>query len=87
VQLIPASNVARFAALVIERAGDFAGRRVELASDEATGPHAAAILSAVTRRPIAHPQTIAEPLAPTAPFFQWLAGTGFHADIGHLRAS
>ena len=25
------------------------------------------------------------PLAPMAPFFRWLAGTGFHADIGQLR--
>ncbi len=85
VQLIPAVDVARFAALVIERPGDFAGRRVELASDEVTGPEAARILSDVLRRPITHPRTMPGPLAPMAPFFQWLAGIGFHADIQQLR--
>ncbi len=85
VQLIPAVDVARFAALVIERPGDFAGRRVELASDEVTGPEAARILSGVLHRPITHPRTMPAPLAPMAPFFQWLAGTGFHADIQQLR--
>ncbi len=77
VQLIPAIDMARFAALVIEQPGDFAGRRIELASDEVTGPEAARILS---------PQAMPGPLAPMAPFFRWLAGTGFHADIGLLRA-
>ena len=85
VQLIPAVDVARFAALVIERPGDFAGRRVELASDEVTGPEAARILSGVLHRPITHPRTMPAPLAPIAPFFEWLAGTGFHADIQQLR--
>jgi uncharacterized protein YbjT (DUF2867 family) len=86
VQLIPVRDVARFAALVIERPGDFARRRVELASDEMTGPQAARILSAVLRRPITHPQTMPAPLAPMAPFFRWIASTGFHADIQQLRA-
>ena len=86
VQLIPAVDVARFAALVLERPGDFAGRRVELASDEVTGPQAARILSDVLRRPVRHQQTVPGPLAPMAPFFRWIAETGFHADIGQLRA-
>ena len=77
--------MARFAALVIERPGDFAGHRIELASDEVTGPEAAHILSEVLRRPLTHPQTMPAPLAPMAPFFRWLADTGFHADILQLR--
>lgn len=86
VQLIPAGDVARFAALMIERPGDFAGRRIELASDELTGPQAARVLSAVLHRPIAHPRTMPAPLAPMAGFFQWIAEVGFHADIDQLRA-
>ena len=85
VQLIPAIDMARFAALVIEQPGDFAGRRIELASDEVTGPEAARILSGILHRPITHPQAIPAPLAPMAPFFRWLAGAGFHADIQQLR--
>jgi uncharacterized protein YbjT (DUF2867 family) len=85
VQLIPAIDMARFAALVIEQPGDFAGRRIELASDEVTGPEAAGILSGILHRPITHPQAMPGPLAPMAPFFRWLAGTGFHADIQQLR--
>jgi uncharacterized protein YbjT (DUF2867 family) len=85
VQLIPASDTALFAALVIEWPDEFAGRRIELASDEVTGPQAARILSEVLHRPIAHSQTVPGPLAPMAPFFQWLAEVGFHADIQQLR--
>ena len=85
VQLIPALDMARFAALVTERPGDFAGHRIELASDELTGPEAARILSEVLRRPITHPQTVPGPLAPMAPFLDWIADTGFHADIQQLR--
>jgi uncharacterized protein YbjT (DUF2867 family) len=87
VQLIPASDTARFAALVIERPDEFAGRRVELASDEVTGPQAARILSEVLHRPIAHSPTVPGPLAPMAPFFRWLAEVGFHVDVQQLRTS
>jgi len=85
VQLIPASDTALFAALVIEWPDEFAGRRIELASDEVTGPQAARILSEVLHRPIAPSQTVAGPLAPMAPFFRWLGEVGFHADIQQLR--
>jgi uncharacterized protein YbjT (DUF2867 family) len=85
VQLIPVIDMARFAARIIERPGDFAGHRVELASDEVTGPQAARTLSEVLGRPLTHPRTMPGPLAPMAPFFQWLADTGFHADIRQLR--
>src|SRR6266700_7262806 len=76
VQLIPAIDMARFAALVIEQPGDFVGQRIEVASDEVTGPEAAHILSEILRRPLAHLQATPAPLAPMAPFFQWLADTG-----------
>ncbi len=85
VQLIPAIDMAPFAALVIEQPGDFAGQRIELASDEVTGPQAAQILSGILDRPLTHPQTMPAQLASMAPFFRWLADTGFHADIRQLR--
>jgi len=85
VQLIPAIDMARFAALVIERPGDFADHRVELASDEVTGPEAARVLSEVLNRPIAHAPEVPGPLASMAPFFRWIAEVGFHADIRQLR--
>jgi uncharacterized protein YbjT (DUF2867 family) len=66
VQLIPAIDMARFAAVVIEQPGDFAGHRVELASDEVTGPQAAHILSEILGRLVTHPQTMPAPLAPMA---------------------
>jgi uncharacterized protein YbjT (DUF2867 family) len=68
------------------RPGDFAGRRVELASDEVTGSRAAAILSEVLHRTIRHSPEVPGPLASMAPFFRWIAATGFHAGIGALRA-
>jgi uncharacterized protein YbjT (DUF2867 family) len=87
VQLIPASDAARFAALVIQQPGDFAGRRIELASDELTGPQAASVMSAILHHPVSNPQTVPGPLTPLAPFFRWIADTGLHADIGLLRTS
>jgi uncharacterized protein YbjT (DUF2867 family) len=68
------------------RPGDFAGRRVELASDEVTGSRAAAILSEVLHRTIRHSPEVPGPLASMAPFLRWIAATGFHAGIGALRA-
>ena len=75
----------RLAALVIERPCGFAGHRVELASDEVTGPEAAHIVSEVLHRPIAHAPTVPGPLESMAPFFRWIAEVGFHADIRQLR--
>lgn len=85
VQLVSAGDVAHFAALVIERRDDFAGHRTEIAADEVTGPQAAGIMSTVLNRPITHTDVVPEPLAPMAPFFRWIAATGFHADIQRLR--
>jgi hypothetical protein len=39
----------------------------------------------VLHRPITHSQQILGPLTPMAPFFQWIAEVGFHADIQRLR--
>ena len=86
VQVVSAGDVARFAALVIERRDAFAGHRIEIAADEVTGPQAAAILSKAINRPIAHTEAVPDPLAPMAPFFRWIAATGFHADIQGLRS-
>jgi len=55
-------------------------------SDEVTGPQAAHILSEILGRLVTHPQTMPAPLTPMAPWFRWLAGTGFHADIRQLRS-
>jgi uncharacterized protein YbjT (DUF2867 family) len=85
VQLIPAIDMARFAALVIEQPADFAGRRIELASDEVTGPEAADILSESLNRQIAYAPTVPGQLESMAPFFRWLAEVGFHADIRQLQ--
>jgi len=85
VQLVSAGDVAHFAALVIERRDDFAGYRTEIAADEVTGPQAAGIMSVILNRPISHTEAVPEPLAPMAPFFRWIAATGFHADIQRLR--
>ena len=87
VQLIPAADTARFAALVIERPGEFAGHRIDLASDEVTGADAARILSGILRRPVTDSPAVPGPLAPMAAFFEWISEVGFHADIPRLRAS
>ncbi|WP_437737648.1 NmrA family NAD(P)-binding protein [Sorangium sp. So ce1335] len=90
-QQLATDDMARFAALVIERRRDFLGRRVELASDELTGAEAAAALSRVAGREIRYAEV---PLSEVrargeglAAMFRWLARGGHRVDIEALHAA
>jgi uncharacterized protein YbjT (DUF2867 family) len=76
-------DVAAMAVVVVERFGELAGQRIELASDELTGAQAAATLSRVTGRRFAFERVEAPP--PLRPLFAWLETVGFAIDRAALR--
>ncbi|WP_437840477.1 NmrA family NAD(P)-binding protein [Sorangium sp. So ce1153] len=90
-QQLATDDMARFAALVIERRRDFLGRRIELASDELTGAETTAALSRVAGREIRYAEVpIGEVRARSedlAALFRWLARGGPGVDLTALHAA
>ncbi|KYF67414.1 NmrA/HSCARG family protein [Sorangium cellulosum] len=90
-QQLATDDMARFAALVIERRRDFLGHRIELASDELTGAQATAALSRVAGREIRYAEVpLAEVRARSedlAAMFRWLARGGHDVDLAALHAA
>jgi uncharacterized protein YbjT (DUF2867 family) len=88
-QMIAVSDIAGFARTVIERPSEFEGRRVELASDELSGPQIASVLSHATRSPIAFTRdSIANVRAQSedhARLWEWLDRVGFDIEIESLQ--
>jgi uncharacterized protein YbjT (DUF2867 family) len=90
-QMVPVADIAAFVRLALERPAQFQRARVEIASDELTGPEAAAVLSDVTRSTIGY---AAVPLASVrqhsedlARMWAWFDQAGYACDLGALRAS
>ncbi|HXO84201.1 MAG TPA: NmrA family NAD(P)-binding protein, partial [Gemmatimonadales bacterium] len=88
-QQIAVADIARFTALVIERRGNFLGKRIDIASDELTNATAAAVISEVSGRPIVY---TALPIAAVrqqnedlARMFEWFERVGYDADVIGLR--
>ena len=80
------SDLVAFAALAIERPGEFAGKRIALASAELTGEQAAGALATVTGREIVAKQVPAAELPPPLrALFGWLGQAGHDVDIAALH--
>nr|WP_281180965.1 NmrA family NAD(P)-binding protein [Streptomyces varsoviensis] len=83
--LIPVTDIGALAALVMQRRNEFAGCRIDLASDECTPRRIAELLTAATGRPIAHQEV---PLAHArtrsadlAAMFAYFNGIGLDVDV------
>ncbi|GAA2784223.1 NmrA/HSCARG family protein [Streptomyces showdoensis] len=87
--LIPATDIGAFAALAIGRRGDFAGRRIDIASDELTPEAIAAVLAAATGRPIGHHEVplfvVRRHSTDLAAMFAYFATHGLSVDVAALR--
>jgi uncharacterized protein YbjT (DUF2867 family) len=88
-QMISVSDIASVARIAMERPSEFAGKRIEIAADELTGPEIASVLSHATRSPIVFAQ---EPLANVraqsedyARLWEWLDRGGFDVDVEGLQ--
>jgi uncharacterized protein YbjT (DUF2867 family) len=87
--LIPATDIGAFAALVLQRRDEFAGRRIDIASDERTPAEMTDILAAAIGRPIAYREV---PLAyvrtrseDLAAMFDYFTTAGLDVDVATLR--
>jgi uncharacterized protein YbjT (DUF2867 family) len=87
-QQVSTADVTAFAVVALERAGELAGERIELAGDELTGPEAARALSRAAERDFEYDEM--DPAQLPAPglvrLFDWLAREPFAVDIAALRA-
>ena len=87
--LISAADIGAFAALVLARAAEFAGRRIDIASDELTGHQMAAILGSACGREVAFQELPIEYIeaysADLAAMFRYFGTVGMDVDIAGLR--
>ncbi len=90
-QQIAVEDIGNFAALVIERRNDFLGQRIDIASDELTGPEIAQKLSRVLGRRIEYRHLPIEELKKFNEefgiMFDWFENTGTGIAIAKLRAA
>lgn len=81
-QQIPLADVLAFTVHVLDSRDVMLGQRIEIASDQLTAEHAAAVISSL----VSHPVQIAEPPpAQVNPLSAWLEHVGPAVDIAALR--
>lgn len=87
--LIATADIGAFAAHVLTRPARFAGQRIDIASDELTGPEIAAVLGAALGRELRYaeaPIEAAERYSPDlAAMFRYFGTVGMSVDIDGLR--
>jgi uncharacterized protein YbjT (DUF2867 family) len=90
VQQIAVSDIAQFAALVIERRESFFGKRIDIASDELTGVSVAEAISEVSGRQIKYSalsiDAVRQQNEDMARMFEWFDRVGYDADVVGLRS-
>jgi uncharacterized protein YbjT (DUF2867 family) len=85
VQQISTEDIGAFAVLALENEARFAGKRLDIASDELTGEQSAEILSRILGKPIAYQQTPMDPTSERSIMYAWLERVGYSADLPSLR--
>jgi uncharacterized protein YbjT (DUF2867 family) len=89
--LIAAVDIGAFAALVLSRPAEFAGRRIDIASDVLTSHQIAATLGAACGRRVTFtelpPDHIAAHSAELAAMFAYFAAAGLDVNVPSLRAT
>jgi uncharacterized protein YbjT (DUF2867 family) len=89
-QQIALSDIAAFTASILEKRKDFAGQRLDIASDEMAGDEVAETLTRVTGHEIHYVELPLEQVRQTmgddgARMFEWFDQVGYSADIAALR--
>ncbi|PJJ00194.1 uncharacterized protein YbjT (DUF2867 family) [Streptomyces sp. 2333.5] len=87
--LIPAADIGAFAALALQRRDDFAGHRIDIASDECTPGQMAQILATALGLPVAHQEVplayVRSRSADLAAMFEYFTTVGLDVDVTGLR--
>jgi uncharacterized protein YbjT (DUF2867 family) len=90
-QMVAVEDVASFVRVVLERPGEFEGKRIDIASDTLTGPEIAAILAQVVGRDISYVEPSAGSVRARATEFarvpRWFDQVGHEAGIDALVRS
>lgn len=88
-QQVAVATIADFVALVLDRPQHFAGRRIDIASDELTGVEEARLLADATGWAIEYTEVPLEQIRAfsedLALMFDWLGQVGYSVDIPGLR--
>lgn len=88
-QMVALADLAALVRLVLERPALFDGMRIEVASDERTGPETARVLSRAVGAPIEWVELplgeVRERSQDLATMFEWLDQVGYRADVAGLR--
>lgn len=88
-QLLAVDDLAAMARLALERPGDLRGKRVDVASDERTGPEIAAALAQASGASIAYSEAPLDRVRARsedlARMWEWFDRAGYRADVGGLR--
>jgi len=89
-QQIALSDIAAFTALILEKRKDFAGQRLDIASDEVAGDEVAETLTRVTGHEIHYVELPLEQVRQAmgddgARMFEWFDQVGYSADRAALR--
>jgi len=89
-QVVAVEDIAGFVRIVLERPSEFQGKRIDIASDNLTGPEMAMVLSA-DGRDIDYAEASLAPLrarnADLARMWEWFGRAGYRADIDTLTRS
>jgi uncharacterized protein YbjT (DUF2867 family) len=83
-------DIAAFAVLAIENKERFRGKRIDIASDDLTGTHAAEILTKIINKQIKYTQIPMEMIRKMmgndmVTMFEWFEKEGYHVDTAALR--
>lgn len=88
-QYCDVADIGGFTALVLSRPDEFAGRRIDIASDERNGRELAAVLAAASGHAITYAESSLEALADWDPqlgrMFRWFNDVGFGIDLATLH--
>lgn len=87
--LISAADIGAFAALALQRRDEFAGRRIDIASDERTPEQLADVLAAAMGLAVAHQEVslayVRNHSADLAAMFEYFTNVGLDVDVAGLR--
>ena len=90
-QVVAAEDIAGFVRLVLERPGEFQGKRIDIASDSLTGPEMAKALSQASGTDISYAEASLDPLrkrsTDLARMWEWFDQVGYTVELDALARS
>ncbi len=90
-QVVAVEDIAGFVRLVLERPGEFQGKRIDIASDSLTGPEMAKVLAQASGRDLSYAEASLDAVSTQstdlARMWEWFDQVGYSVDINALVRS